>query len=55
MFSPGRAFDVVGAAGGLVFFAPVMMAIAVGILLDDGGPILFRQTRLGRGAVRSRS
>ena len=49
MFSRGRAFDVVGAAGGLVFFAPVMIAIAAAILLDDGGPILFHQTRLGRG------
>lgn len=49
MFSRGQALDVVGAAGGLVFFAPVMIAIAAAILLDDGGPILFRQTRLGRG------
>lgn len=49
MFSPGRAFDVVGALGGLVFFGPVMTVTTVAILLDDGGPILFRQTRLGRG------
>jgi lipopolysaccharide/colanic/teichoic acid biosynthesis glycosyltransferase len=44
-----RAFDVCGAAGGLVCFGPVMAAISVAILLDDGGPVLFRQTRLGRG------
>ena len=44
-----RLFDVCGAAGGLVFFGPVMTAIAVAIRLEDGAPVLFRQTRLGRG------
>ena len=44
-----RAFDVVGAVGGLLFFAPVMCAVAIAILVDDGRPILFRQSRLGRG------
>src|SRR5262245_66162772 len=44
-----RPFDVIGAIGGLVFFAPVMAAIAAAILLADGRPLLFRQTRLGRG------
>jgi lipopolysaccharide/colanic/teichoic acid biosynthesis glycosyltransferase len=44
-----RPFDVVGAIGGLVFFAPVMTAIAAAIFLVDGRPLLFRQTRLGRG------
>src|SRR5437867_10183840 len=44
-----RLFDVVGAIGGLMFFAPVMTAIAAAILLADGRPLLFRQTRLGRG------
>lgn len=43
-----RAFDVCGAIGGLLFFGPVMAAIALAILLDDRGPVLFRQLRLGR-------
>ena len=43
-----RLFDVVGAAGGLVAFSPVMAAITVAILLDDGRPILFRQERVGQ-------
>jgi undecaprenyl phosphate N,N'-diacetylbacillosamine 1-phosphate transferase len=43
-----RLFDVVGAAGGLLAFSPAMAAIAAAIYLDDGGPILFRQVRLGR-------
>jgi len=48
MSARGRAFDIVGALGGLVFFSPVMTAIAVAILLEDGRPVFFRQTRLGR-------
>jgi lipopolysaccharide/colanic/teichoic acid biosynthesis glycosyltransferase len=49
VFFRGRLFDVAGAVGGLVFFAPVIAAVSVAILLDDGRPLLFRQTRLGRG------
>src|SRR6266487_97224 len=47
-----RLFDVIGSIGGLSLFAPVMAAIAVAILLTDGRPLLFRQTRLGRGRRR---
>jgi len=43
-----RAFDVVSAAAAIVAFAPVMLAAAVWIKLDTPGPILFRQTRVGR-------
>ena len=42
-----RLFDVAGAAGGLLFFLPVMTLVALAILLDDGFPLLFRQERLG--------
>jgi lipopolysaccharide/colanic/teichoic acid biosynthesis glycosyltransferase len=42
-----RSFDLLGAAAGLLVFAPVMAAIAIAILLDDGWPVLFRQPRLG--------
>ena len=44
-----RVFDVCGAVGGVLFFGPIMLAIALAIRLDDGGPVLFRQPRLGRG------
>jgi|SRR5215510_13157104 len=44
-----RAFDLVGAVGGLLFFGPLMASVALAILLDDGGPVCFRQRRLGRG------
>ena len=42
-----RGFDVIGATGGLLFFAPVCLLIAIAILVEDGRPILFRQERLG--------
>ena len=44
-----RAFDVCGALGGLLFFGPLMLCVAAAILADDGRPVLFRQSRLGRG------
>jgi lipopolysaccharide/colanic/teichoic acid biosynthesis glycosyltransferase len=39
--------DRVAALGGLLLFAPALVLIALAILLDDGGPMLFRQARLG--------
>jgi lipopolysaccharide/colanic/teichoic acid biosynthesis glycosyltransferase len=44
-----RLFDVAGAIGGLLFFAPVIAAVSAAIVADDGGPVLFAQPRLGRG------
>ena len=42
-----RLFDIAGGAAGVVVFAPIMAVVAAAILLDDGGPVLFRQERLG--------
>jgi lipopolysaccharide/colanic/teichoic acid biosynthesis glycosyltransferase len=44
-----RAFDLVGAAAGLLVFAPVMAIVVPAVLIDDGRPVLFRQRRLGLG------
>jgi lipopolysaccharide/colanic/teichoic acid biosynthesis glycosyltransferase len=44
-----RAMDVVGAAGGLLFLLPFLIAIAGLIRLGSPGPALFRQVRRGRG------
>ena len=41
-------FDKTVAAGALVLLAPVFATIALAIRAADGGPILFRQTRVGR-------
>lgn len=46
-----RIFDVVIAASLLVLLAPFLLVIAVLIHLDSAGPVLFRQTRLGRWGV----
>jgi lipopolysaccharide/colanic/teichoic acid biosynthesis glycosyltransferase len=47
-----RAIDIVGAAAGLAVAAPILALAACAIKLEDGGPVLFRQLRLGRGATR---
>jgi lipopolysaccharide/colanic/teichoic acid biosynthesis glycosyltransferase len=44
-----RAFDIVGALIGLIVLAPLFILVAVLIKLQDGGPVLFIQRRLGRG------
>jgi exopolysaccharide biosynthesis polyprenyl glycosylphosphotransferase len=41
-------FDRCAAGLALVFFAPLMLFIAVAIKLSDGGPALFKQTRVGK-------
>jgi exopolysaccharide biosynthesis polyprenyl glycosylphosphotransferase len=40
--------DRLGAVGLLVLLAPLLLVIAVAVKLDGGGPVLFRQTRVGR-------
>jgi lipopolysaccharide/colanic/teichoic acid biosynthesis glycosyltransferase len=42
-----RALDVAGSAVGLVLSSPFLAAAAVAIKLDDGGPVLYRQRRVG--------
>jgi lipopolysaccharide/colanic/teichoic acid biosynthesis glycosyltransferase len=44
-----RLFDVACAAAGLLLLMPLLAALAVVILWNDGPPILFSQTRVGRG------
>jgi exopolysaccharide biosynthesis polyprenyl glycosylphosphotransferase len=44
-----RISDIVLTSIGLIVIAPVMLAIAAVIKLQDGGPVIFRQQRVGRG------
>lgn len=44
-----RGIDICGALVGLTLTLPVMLIAAIGVKLSDGGPILFCQTRVGRG------
>jgi lipopolysaccharide/colanic/teichoic acid biosynthesis glycosyltransferase len=44
-----RAFDIVLSLAGLVVSSPLWVIFAAAIKFEDGGPILFRQLRVGRG------
>jgi exopolysaccharide biosynthesis polyprenyl glycosylphosphotransferase len=46
-----RALDVAIAGLAAVLLSPVLVAIALGIALEDGRPIFFRQRRIGRGGA----
>lgn len=43
-----RAIDVVLSFGGLVLLSPVFAAIAIAIKVEDPGPVLFTQKRVGQ-------
>ncbi len=43
-----RALDVAGASLGLVLASPFLAAAALAIKLDGGGPVLYRQQRVGK-------
>lgn len=42
-----RSFDIVGSLLLIIVTSPVVAAAALAIRLEDGGPVLFRQTRVG--------
>lgn len=44
-----RLLDVIVALVGLAVTLPFMLLIALLVKLDSGGPVLFRQSRVGRG------
>lgn len=44
-----RLLDILGALVALALLAPVLALAALAVWLDDGGPVLFRQLRVGRG------
>ena len=43
-----RATDLVLTGFGVVVISPLLAVLALAIKLDDGGPVLFRQARVGR-------
>ena len=43
-----RAFDVIVAGTLLFLAAPVIISAAIAILIEDGGPVLYRQERIGQ-------
>ncbi|MFN3863841.1 MAG: sugar transferase [Erythrobacter sp.] len=44
-----RAFDILVAGAALIVLSPLLLVVALLIKLEDGGPVLFVQRRLGRG------
>ena len=42
-----RLLDILSAGFGLAVASPLLAASALAVKLDDGGPVLFRQTRVG--------
>lgn len=43
-----RIMDIIGGLAGIVLFSPVMVITALAIKLDSPGPVIFRQTRVGK-------
>ena len=43
-----RVFDVVISFFGLIILSPVFLVISIAILIDDPGPVLFTQKRVGK-------
>lgn len=46
-----RLIDIVGAGAGLLLLLPVFLVLGLLIKLQDGGPVLFWQQRVGRDGV----
>src|SRR4051794_21008685 len=47
-----RGLDIIGASVGLIVLSPLFVGVALGILVADGRPVIFRQPRAGlRGRV----
>ena len=46
-----RAADIALAGGALLVASPVLALAALAIKLEDGGPVLYRQTRVGEDGV----
>jgi lipopolysaccharide/colanic/teichoic acid biosynthesis glycosyltransferase len=50
-----RAFDVALSGAGLLISAPLWLVIALAIKLEDAGPVMFVQDRVGRGGTTFRA
>jgi exopolysaccharide production protein ExoY len=44
-----RLFDIMLSGAGLIVLAPVFLVVACAVKLSDGGSVLFKQERAGRG------
>ncbi|MGA4507727.1 sugar transferase [Propionibacteriaceae bacterium G1746] len=46
-----RGFDITATLLALLLLSPLMLVTALLVKLEDGGPVIFRQRRVGRGGV----
>jgi len=46
-----RAIDIVGSLVALIVLGPLMLVTSAAILMNSRGPVIFKQTRLGRNGV----
>lgn len=44
-----RIFDILFAAAGLIILLPVFIIVAVIVKLDSKGPVIYKQSRVGKG------
>ena len=44
-----RVFDVAFAGSAIIALSPLLIAVALAVKLQDGGPVFFMQRRMGRG------
>lgn len=42
-----RVIDIIGASVGLLLFSPVLLVAMLLVWLEDGGPVIFQQNRVG--------
>ena len=47
-YAAKRAIDIAGSLAGMILLSPVFAAIALAVKLTSRGPVIFRQTRVGR-------
>jgi len=47
-YAAKRLIDIVGSLAGMILLSPVFAAIAIAVKFSSPGPIIFRQTRVGR-------
>lgn len=49
-----RTFDILASLIGLILLSPLFLIVAIAIFIDDPGPVLFFQNRIGKGAKNFR-
>ncbi len=49
---PKRSFDLFFSIAGLIVLSPLFLVLAIWVKVADGGPVLFRQERVGWGGRR---